>query len=44
MISCLESAMRDRSDKWWSETKASDDFLDRLFDDYSSRSWACPIS
>ncbi|HLY20875.1 MAG TPA: AAA family ATPase [bacterium] len=25
-------ALRDRSDPWWSETKASDEFLDRLFE------------
>lgn len=25
------AALRDRSDRWWSETKVSDDFLDRLF-------------
>jgi energy-coupling factor transporter ATP-binding protein EcfA2 len=39
MRECIEdfvprAAMRDRSDKWWSETKASDDFLDRLFDEF----------
>lgn len=25
-------ALRDRSDRWWSNTKASDEFLDRLFE------------
>jgi hypothetical protein len=30
-------ALRDRSDPWWSDTKASDDFLDRLFDTYFRR-------
>jgi energy-coupling factor transporter ATP-binding protein EcfA2 len=37
MRECIEdfvprAAMRDRSDKWWVDTKATDDFLDRLFD------------
>jgi ABC-type taurine transport system ATPase subunit len=27
-------ALRDRSDRWWSEVKASDDFLDRLFETF----------
>jgi len=27
-------ALRDRSDPWWSETKASDDFLDRVFESF----------
>lgn len=26
------AALRDRSDRWWSDVKASDDFLDRLFE------------
>jgi ABC-type taurine transport system ATPase subunit len=30
-------ALRDRSDPWWSDTKASDDFLDRLFEMYFHR-------
>ncbi len=30
-------ALRDRSDPWWSDTKASDDFLDRLFETYFHR-------
>lgn len=30
-------ALRDRSDPWWSDTKASDDFLDRLFETYFRR-------
>lgn len=39
MQECIEdfvprAAMRDRSDKWWIDTKASDDFLDRLFDGF----------
>lgn len=25
------AALRDRDDRWWTDTKASDDFLDRLF-------------
>jgi ABC-type taurine transport system ATPase subunit len=34
---CIEdfvprAAQRDAQDRWWTETKASDDFLDRLFD------------
>lgn len=28
------AALEDRSDRWWSEVKASDDFLDRVFADY----------
>ena len=36
MQECIEDfvprgALRDRSDAWWINTKASDDFLDRLF-------------
>jgi AAA domain, putative AbiEii toxin, Type IV TA system/AAA ATPase domain len=39
MQKCIEDfvppvAMRNRSDRWWTETKMSDDFLDRLFDAY----------
>lgn len=30
-------AMRDRNDKWWEDTKASDDFLDRVFEEYFKR-------
>ncbi len=30
-------AMRDRSDSWWSDVKASDDFLDRVFHDFFDR-------
>lgn len=30
-------AMRDRTDRWWHDTKASDDFLDRLFPIYYER-------
>ena len=26
------AALRDRSDKWWTDTKASDEFLDRVFE------------
>jgi ABC-type taurine transport system ATPase subunit len=37
MQACIEDltppvALRDRNDRWWQEVKASDDFLDRLFD------------
>lgn len=37
MQECIEdfvprAALRDRSDAWWVSTKASDEFLDRLFD------------
>jgi hypothetical protein len=31
------AAMVDRSDRWWSEVKASDDFLDRLFESFFAR-------
>ena len=36
MKECIEdlvprAALRDLSDRWWITTKASDDFLDRLF-------------
>jgi hypothetical protein len=36
MQKCIEDlvppiALRDRNDQWWSDTKASDEFLDRLF-------------
>jgi hypothetical protein len=27
-------ALRNRNDRWWSEVKASDEFLDRLFDTF----------
>jgi len=30
-------ALRDLGDRWWIDTKASDDFLDRLFDMYFRR-------
>ena len=30
-------ALRDRNDRWWSEVKASDDFLDRLFETFFKR-------
>lgn len=30
-------ALRDRNDRWWNEVKASDDFLDRLFDSFFQR-------
>jgi energy-coupling factor transporter ATP-binding protein EcfA2 len=30
-------ALRDRNDRWWIETKASDEFLDRLFEAYFDR-------
>ena len=37
MKECIEdlvprAALRDRTDRWWVDTKASDDFLDRLFE------------
>ena len=28
----LPEALKNRSDRWWTDTKASDDFLDRVFD------------
>jgi len=39
MRECIEdfvprAALRDRSDRWWMDTKASDDFLDRLFESF----------
>jgi len=39
MESCIEDlvppvALRDRQDRWWQDVKASDDFLDRLFEMY----------
>ena len=39
MQQCIEKlvppvALRDRNDRWWREVKASDDFLDRVFEDY----------
>jgi hypothetical protein len=30
----LPAALEDRSDRWWSDVKASDEFLDRVFEDY----------
>jgi len=41
MENCIEdyvprAAFRDESDRWWVETKASDDFLDRLFEAFFS--------
>lgn len=30
-------ALRDRDDRWWSDVKASDEFLDRLFEEYFRR-------
>lgn len=30
-------AMRDRADRWWTEVKASDEFLDRLFERFFQR-------
>ena len=30
-------ALRDRADRWWQDVKASDDFLDRLFEAYFER-------
>ena len=42
MQECIEdfvprAALRDTSDRWWSDTKASDDFLDRLFETFFKR-------
>jgi len=39
MSECIEdfvprAALRDRSDRWWVDTKMSDDFLERLFQDF----------
>jgi ABC-type lipoprotein export system ATPase subunit len=39
MKECIEdfvprAAQRDLNDRWWMDTKASDDFLDRLFDSF----------
>jgi hypothetical protein len=31
------AAMKDRDDPWWSNVKASDDFLDRVFESYLKR-------
>jgi ABC-type lipoprotein export system ATPase subunit len=31
------AALRDRSDRWWTETKMSDDFLDRVFESFYSK-------
>ena len=43
MIECLVDAIpprayRDRNDRWWSETKMSDDFLEPLFADFFKKS------
>jgi len=42
MQECIEDfvpqvALRDRSDRWWVDTKASDDFLDRVFEAFFSK-------
>ena len=42
MRECVEDriprvALRDRADRWWTDTKASDEFLDPLFEDYFRR-------
>jgi ABC-type taurine transport system ATPase subunit len=42
MESCIKDlvpplALRDRNDRWWWNVKASDDFLDRLFEAYFKR-------
>lgn len=42
MQSCIEDlvppvALRDRQDRWWRDVKASDEFLDRLFEMYFER-------
>lgn len=33
----IPAALRNRDDPWWVNVKASDDFLDRVFDDYLQR-------
>ena len=42
MDSCIQDlvprvALRDRQDRWWYDVKASDDFLDRLFEMYFAK-------
>jgi energy-coupling factor transporter ATP-binding protein EcfA2 len=42
MRECIEdfvprAAQRDLTDRWWSDTKASDDFLDRLFEAFFTK-------
>jgi hypothetical protein len=42
MQACIEdfvppAALRDRRDRWWTETKASDEFLDRVFASFLER-------
>ena len=42
MESCINDlvpplALRDRRDRWWQDVKASDEFLDRLFEMYFER-------
>jgi hypothetical protein len=42
MQTCIEDlvppvALRDSTDRWWTDTKASDDFLDRLFESFFDR-------
>ncbi len=42
MRSCVEdfvppAALRDRTDRWWHDTKASDEFLDRVFETFYQR-------
>jgi ABC-type lipoprotein export system ATPase subunit len=42
MMECIEdfaprAALRDLTDKWWIDTKMSDDFLDRLFEKFFKR-------
>ncbi|MEK7408738.1 MAG: hypothetical protein AAB225_27040 [Acidobacteriota bacterium] len=42
MQRCIEDlvpplALRNRSDPWWTNVKASDEFLDRIFDEYFRR-------
>jgi hypothetical protein len=42
MQSCIEDlvlpvALRNRDDRWWQDVKASNDFLDRLFETYFER-------
>jgi hypothetical protein len=39
MRRCIEdlvppAALRNLADRWWSDTKATDDFLDRLFEEF----------
>lgn len=42
MSACIEdlippAAVRNPNDRWWTDTKATDDFLDRLFEDFFAK-------